>query len=398
MMVIAEGVEYEEDLLTLIELGVGYGQGYLCGYPAPQCQLAKPRCVELCQIQQQRTAIRRNQIATTRVGDPCRVAAAVEPSTLCGSAERLFQNDEELMGIPVIQSGKPVGLVMRDKFYMRMASRYGYSLYENRPIYTIMDTQPLIVEFNDSLENVAQAATQREQVKLNDNIIVCVQESYFGILTARDMLESIMRQGVKFAQYANPLTGLPGNVMIQREIEWAITNPQTFTVLYVDLDNFKAYNDVYGFDRGDEVLKFTAALLQECFPLQPDIEPFIDHLGGDDFVVVVGQRVSEELLQHLLMRFNEQVCLYYADADRETGYIHAANRRGEIEQFPFISISIAVVDDRNGPLESYHDLAKRATEVKKICKTTPGSCVIYDRRSALSLTLAMERIIQDRRT
>ena len=178
---------------------------------------------------------------------------------------------------------------------------------------------------------------------------------------------------------ANP-TSMPGNVMIQQEIESMLGNGDPFTVLYLDLDNIKAYNDVYGFDRGDEVLVFTAELLQEAFPPQPIADPFIGHIGGDDFVVVIPTACPDARLHALLDDFDRRIRRHYSEVHRQQGQIEAVNRRGEVEQFPFISLSIAVITAENGPFENYHEVAKRATEVKKACKMTRGSCAVRDRR------------------
>jgi diguanylate cyclase (GGDEF)-like protein len=249
-----------------------------------------------------------------------------------------------------------------------------------------MDSRPLIVDFHDSLEEVSLAAMRRSNAHVYDHIMVTLQGMYCGVITVHDLLERIAEQGIRYAQQANPLTGLPGNALIRYQIERAAHSDKSFAVLYLDLDNFKVYNDVYGFDRGDEVLKLLAEVIQSIFGDPSADEAFIGHLGGDDFVVVVDGDVTDETLKKLLDTFDTKIPEYYDDDDRQRGYMYAANRRGEMERFAFVSLSVAVVTEENGPFDSYHAIAKHASEVKKRCKCQPGSCFFFDRRTDQSST------------
>ncbi|HEY3377599.1 MAG TPA: GGDEF domain-containing protein [Armatimonadota bacterium] len=378
---IAEGIEQQAELLTLLDLGVEYGQGFLLGMPEPAPAPPAADIVEQLQASYRRRLHNRLQnIATMKVGNYCRSKVPYDAKTPCHRVEKLFSDDEALMGIPIVDDGKPVGLVMREKFYTRLGQQYGYSLFQNRPISAIMDMSPLIVDFQDPLEVVAQAATQRSRPLLYDNIIVTINGQYFGVITVMDLLECITEQGIKNATYANPLTGLPGNIIIEREIDRVIHIAEHFSVLYIDLDNFKAYNDAYGFSRGDEILKVTAELLLGTFTKDRFPSPFVGHLGGDDFVVVLDTLPPGELLQEFADTFDRKILTYYDEVHRQQQGITARNRRGELESFPFMSISIAVVTSENGPFENFHALAKRSTEVKKLCKAIQGSCCVFDRR------------------
>jgi diguanylate cyclase (GGDEF)-like protein len=378
---IAEGIEQEAELLTILDLGVEYGQGFLFAHPQPELIGPHEEWVQrLCAGQHRRLENKLRHIVSAKVGDSCHAMQPYDPSTQCHQIETLFAQDESVMAVPIARDNRPVGLVMREKLYGRLGRQYGYSLFHNRPITTIMDPTPLIVDFNDSLEAVAQAAMQRPASTLYDHIIVTVQGAYFGLISVRDLLERITEQGIKYAQYSNPLTGLPGNIMIQREIERIIHSCEQFAVLYFDLDHFKAYNDAYGFDRGDEVLKLTAGLLQETFIPTDDGTPFVGHLGGDDFFVVLTGQLDTTILEECIRNFDARIVTYYDDIHREQGFLYAVNRRGDPERFPFISVSIAVVTEQNGPFQSYHELAKCASEVKQQCKMVAGSCYLHDRR------------------
>ena len=379
---IAEGIEQEDELLMLLDLGVLHGQGYFFARPqAGLTELSRELTTQLNVINRRRLTSRYQQAFSARVGDCTRLARCCTSNATCRAVQVMFTRDEELLGIPVVDKGQPVGLVMREKFFSRLGQQYGFSLFYSRPVSTLMDENPLVVDYHAPIEIVAQTAMQRHARNLYDQILVTRDDVFHGIATVRDLLERTTEQGIRFAQYSNPLTGLPGNAIIEREIARVLNDQMNFSLLYIDLDQFKAYNDVYGFDRGDEVLRYTARLLQETFGEPHCFDPFVGHVGGDDFVVMLSDPCSADLLTSLIARFDGDIQQFYHPDDRINGYITALNRREEMEYFPFIAISIAIVNAQNGPFENVHTLVKRASEVKKLCKGISGSCYVIDRRT-----------------
>ena len=385
--VIAEGIEEPAELLAVLELGVEYGQGFLFAKPQPIIPRIPDDLVEyLRSAQQQRVSRVQRYPVNTRVGSLARAIPPCPPSMLVSELEKRFIDDEGLLGVPIVKEGIPVGLVMRDKLFTQLGRRYGYSLFHHRTVDIVMDTHPMAVESYLPLEEVAQIAARRQGTRLYDHVLVTLQGSYTGVVTVRDLLESLARQGIQNATQANPLTGLPGNPMIQGEIERVISGPEAYAILYLDLDNFKAYNDTYGFDRGDAILRFFADLLRRTF-LQPALpEPFVGHLGGDDFIVVVHGLIPEAILDQLIRDFDTNVPQYYEDEDRQRGFVYAINRKGEEDIFPLISLSVAVLTSKDGPFDSYPIVAKRVSEIKQVCKLERGSCYRYDLRGNDSIT------------
>ena len=142
----------------------------------------------------------------------------------------------------------------------------------------------------------------------------------------------------------SPLTGLPGNVQIQAEMKKRLLNKEKFAILYFDLDNFKAYNDVYGFSNGDEIIKFTARTISKHVHQIPNSDNFLGHIGGDDFVAIIGPTDYDKVCQNIIAEFDKYAVDFYNEVDVERGYVEVANRRGIIEQFPLTSISIAVLE------------------------------------------------------
>ena len=178
----------------------------------------------------------------------------------------------------------------------------------------------------------------------------------------------------------NPLSGLPGNVQIEAEMRRRILNQEPFAVVYFDLDNFKAYNDVYGFSAGDEIIKYTAKLIMQTIHNLQDNSSFVGHIGGDDFVSIISSTDYDELCKTVISNFDNDIVQYYNEEDVRRGYIEVANRRGIIEQFPLVSISIAVVEADLVKIKSSLEIGEIAAQVKHRAKEVMGSSYIINRR------------------
>lgn len=179
---------------------------------------------------------------------------------------------------------------------------------------------------------------------------------------------------------ANPLTGLHGNLEIQRELESRIVNGAPFAVIYVDLDNFKSYNDVYGFAKGDIAIKLTADILTDQAGLFGNPGDFVGHIGGDDFVVVTTPDKMPDICVAVIEQFDSRIRTLFLPGDLQRGYISTFNRRGQQEDFPIMSISLAVVTNEIRTFSTHLQISEIATEVKKKLKLLPGSNYLVDRR------------------
>ncbi len=179
----------------------------------------------------------------------------------------------------------------------------------------------------------------------------------------------------------SPLTGLPGNVQIQAEMKKRLLNKEEFVMLYFDLDNFKAYNDVYGFLNGDEIIKFTARTIVKNIEELTNGEGFVGHIGGDDFVAIVSTEDNYEYIcQNIIAEFDKEVVKFFNSDDVEKGYLEVANRKGIIEEFPLTSISIGVVVADRGRFHNVLEIGEVGAQVKHLAKTTMGSAYSIDRR------------------
>ena len=176
----------------------------------------------------------------------------------------------------------------------------------------------------------------------------------------------------------SPLTGLPGNVQINSELKKRLMKGEEFSVIYIDLDNFKAYNDVYGFLKGDQIIEYTANIISNTVHKYGN--GFVGHIGGDDFIAIVPYKDVDRLCQDMIAFFDNGVSRFYNDTDNTQGYIEIANRKGIIEKFPLTSISIAVVVADNGRFNNILEIGDTAAQVKHAVKSVRGSSYAIDRR------------------
>ena len=179
----------------------------------------------------------------------------------------------------------------------------------------------------------------------------------------------------------SPLTGLPGNFRITAKLEEEIDSGKDIAVVHADLDNFKAFNDHYGFMRGDTVIKFTAKVLLDAAEKVHDPIGFVGHVGGDDFVAVVSANNMKAFCDEVVVKFDDGILDYYDTADALQGYIEVTDRRGERHAFPICSLSMGVATSERRPLNSEWEASSFASEMKEVAKRTAGTNYQVDRRA-----------------
>ena len=178
----------------------------------------------------------------------------------------------------------------------------------------------------------------------------------------------------------SPLTGLPGNLQIQVELTKKLLKKEEFAILYFDLDNFKEYNDTYGFLKGDEVIKYTAKTILKVMHQYKLEDTFVGHIGGDDFVGIISDVDYDKLCQDIIMRFDNNIKEYFSEEDIERGYLEVANRKGIIEQVPITALSIGVVKVSPGEYRNSLEIGEVGAQVKHLAKTQTGSAYVINRR------------------
>lgn len=176
------------------------------------------------------------------------------------------------------------------------------------------------------------------------------------------------------------LTGLPGNVQIENELKRRMASRKTYAVLYVDLDNFKAYNDKYGYMNGDEVIKFTSDVIQDAIQEYGKKGDFLGHIGGDDFVAVVDYENSKKIARAIIKEFDKGILSYYTEEDVEKGWIRITNRKGKLEKYPLMTITVAMISNKHKRYVTTLEIGEDGANVKKKAKTIEGSTFLEDKR------------------
>jgi diguanylate cyclase (GGDEF)-like protein len=178
----------------------------------------------------------------------------------------------------------------------------------------------------------------------------------------------------------SPLTGLPGNIRIQEEIERGVRDKRPFAVLYSDLDNFKAYNDQKGFVRGDRLIQATARIIQDAVVEFAGSEGFVGHVGGDDFVAVVPPEVAEDVAKRIVERFDGDIHDFYEKEDLERGFVEVEDRKGVMQKLPLAGVSVGIATTNVRMFEHYGEAVAVATEMKQFAKRESNSSYAVDRR------------------
>ncbi len=203
------------------------------------------------------------------------------------------------------------------------------------------------------------------------------------------LAEDFSRMGRKLKELeqisldASPLTRLPGNIAIERVLNRRLQSGDPFAVCYADLDNFKAFNDRYGYIKASEVIKLTGELIEETVRDIVGGDAFVGHVGGDDFVMVVGADRGTPLCEAVISRFDDFIRNHYSAEDLARGAIEGVDRYGVSRTFPIMSISVAVVISKQGEFSSAVEIAKAAADIKDLLKKSPGSNYLINRRRNL---------------
>ncbi|MEK3977693.1 GGDEF domain-containing protein [Psychrobacillus sp. FSL K6-2836] len=366
--IIAEGIETMEELHTLIEIGVHFGQGYYIQKPNSKLFPVRSELKSIIIKENNRkNSIFSNRITDTSIENIATPLHMISSDMPISNVSKLMESNDSLPGFSIKENNKLIGVITRNKLHLKFSGPYGYSLYNKKPISAIMSRQFMKVDAGTPIDVVAKIAMKRDPLHLYDFITITKEDHYFGIVTVKDLLEKSMQLEIDYAKHLNPLSELPGNIMIEQQLQKCIEATNELIVLYLDIDNFKPYNDVYGFEKGDKVIMDLAKILEEVCPY----DGFIGHIGGDDFILITDLTKSKDICEKIIEQFNKSIEHYYYAYDYIKGYIVSKNRHGVEEQFPLLTISIAGLTNRE--CQTIYELSENATKVKKQCKQLTGS-------------------------
>jgi diguanylate cyclase (GGDEF)-like protein len=400
--VIAEGVETREQFEYLQHLKCQQAQGYYFARPLDSGQFEAFLAQSVlagnvpCSASPERPAAVDVPAASPTVpsletfvaefiGDISVQVKPAHPGDNLTAVLKRFQTETGLLVLPVVDNGRVAGIINRATFleeHVIGLNGYAFHINHSKKMRDLM--APVTLAFDASVR-IREAARIIQAQKLDirvDNICVTKSEVYYGIVDVNRFVSAMTDINLTLAKGANPLTGLPGNESIQREISERLEGGEEFDIAYVDIDNFKPFNDYYGFQRGDVVIKAVGEVLTAAAQTTITGAPcFCGHIGGDDFILITGPHQAEDISRQAVTALEEHLPVFHGEKDFSAGCYNAVNRKGEQETFGLLSLSIGIVNTRLTPVSSYAQLASISTEVKKAAKKMPGSSVVINRRS-----------------
>jgi EAL domain-containing protein (putative c-di-GMP-specific phosphodiesterase class I)/GGDEF domain-containing protein len=361
---IAEGIESADDLAAVRDLGIRYAQGWFLG--KPQTELAREVPAAVRQALAHRTPPR---VTNRRQGGTAATLRVEAPPVLHGrhtndDVHRLFDERKSLHAVAVVDDdNRPVGIINRRDFTDRYAQRYTRELFGRDPCSTFMNSEPVLVDMHASIDQLSHVLISEDQRYLVDGFVITRDGRYDGLGTGEALVRSVTEMRIEAARYANPLTSLPGNIPISQHIGGLLESGTDFITCYGDLNNFKPFNDVYGYWRGDDMILLCADIVRSHCDPQRD---FIGHVGGDDFVMLFRSPDWNDRAERIIQEFNERARSLYDDAGRAAGGIEAEDRYGVMRFFPFVTLSIGAlqVDSALCGRIRPEDIASAAAQVK----------------------------------
>ena len=378
--VIAVGLESENEFSSLASMGVRAGQGFLLSGPE---SVKKEVTVKLPTGATWQDALDSSWKCSKPVRDMVEKALTVAPDATVEEVKGMLDSQPPNSNVVVLDGRRPIGQVMSYNLDRRLGARYGISLYLHREVSHLMNSYPLIVDGGQSVEEVAKLAMKRQGPQIYDDIIVTEGGDLAGVVSVQRLLDYLAQFQVELAKGSNPLTGLPGNLAIEHEIERRIKAKISSSLIYLDLDNFKVYNDVYGFGKGDQVILLTSNILQKALKQVGSPQDFVGHVGGDDFIIISTHDSAEPIGVRIISFFQKEIPEFYTDEHRQAGHVVAVGRDGIRREFPFVSVSIGIVDFEFDQEFTLADLSNRAAMIKKYAKSKWGNSCVRDRRSPL---------------
>lgn len=364
---IAEGIECREDFDCVRSMNIACGQGYFIARPSTTPIGAIPAELLSQMLDSRVTLVSQaaGNMATRTARELLMPIAPVSADTCNEEVFARFEVDPTLDALPVVDGGQPLGMINRNNMINRYARAFRKELYGRRSCQQFMDSAPLIVDQNATIQELALMLSAAPKHHLLDGFIITGDGRYLGVGSSLDLVATITEMQISAARYANPLTQLPGNVPINEQVDRLLTGTTAFVVAYIDIDNFKPYNDCFGYRRGDDVILTLAQLL--CDHVDGHLD-FVGHIGGDDFFLIFQSVDWEQRCLSILESFTERIARMTSSDECPSGGYMAENRRGELVFQVLPTLSIGAVRIGPGEYESHREVAAAASEAKKQAK------------------------------
>jgi diguanylate cyclase (GGDEF)-like protein len=374
-------VEDPRELAVLRDIGYHCAQGYFIGRPVSEpTAIVADNVIEV--LQSRKLIVLPSAAAKvdkqTTVRKLLRTTQAVVPTTSNQTLLELLLARPDTPSIAVVENGVPLGLINRRHFMDRYAQPYHKELFGRRPCTMFMHGKPLVVDIATPIDSLASVLTGNTQYLLHDGFIITDSGKYVGMSTGESLVKAVMERRVEAARHANPLTFLPGNIPVTEHIRRLLQSRRRFTAAYFDLNNFKPFNDVYGYWRGDEMIKLCAnVIVGNCMPEYD----FVGHIGGDDFMVIFQSDDWEECCKTIVCEFNNKASALFDEEHIALGGIAAEDRQGYPAFFSITSISVGVVVIDECENHSPESVASAAASAKKHAKAAGSGLHIVRQRA-----------------
>ncbi len=364
--IIAEGVENREQFALALELGVDYVQGYLLGHPQRTPKLDAMVLGSLEAAKPGATADCAEHLVLPIPGVPA--------STQIAEVVELFRRQPAWTALAVLEAEQPVGLVHRDELLIFLSRPLHPEVYNRKPVSSVMSRDAVLIDARARLDQVSRLVTARTAGRQRDDFIVTSNGRYLGLGRTIDLLRHITAQQIQAAKQSNPLTGLPGNREIQTHMAQWLACRRAFVACHLDLDHFKAFNDAYGYARGDQVLLHVAQVISRA--ARPRVD-FVGHVGGDDFVFLMRSQDWPLRLMAIVEELEASLINFHPVEHREAGGVVGLDRDGMERSFPLLSASIAAAEIDGRRQVTAEEMADLLRETKRAAKAKPGcSCML----------------------
>jgi len=377
--VIAEGIETEEEFLAVEELGIAFAQGYYFARPIASPLSKIPKKLFKSSLRSKRSRGYGNSKSISEIKQSCIV---VNPSMSVMGVLNLYRKEtcKEFISI-VTDEGVCIGIVCKDKFLEKLfSSQYGLDLYGKKVITEFIEQSVLSFDANETLEAVSKQITACST--MNSVFVITRNNQYKGVGTIIDLLSEITKQQIKNARHANPLTLLPGATPMNEKMNELLLYKQPFALAFFDLDNFKPFNDEYGYSVGDDAIKLVAKLLKDISHKHIDS---VGHIGGDDFIVIFTEADWQKKCQIILDKFEQQAIKLYKKEHQEQKGIAAFDRKGNATFFPILSLSIGVVPPKStAQCLTYMEISDLAADAKHEAKIIQGNSCFVNQRAPIT--------------
>ncbi|HEY0665392.1 MAG TPA: GGDEF domain-containing protein [Gallionella sp.] len=374
--VIAEGIETSSELQVVCNLDIACGQGYFIARPSPTPPLtATPMVSAQINLAAHSYSASANMNVSHNITTEklLRYIEPAHPETGMDKIQARFSSDASLRAIPVVRNGVPAGLIERQHYMASMAA----GELVHRESGTWCNNEPLLVDKSTAIQELSLFLTESDSAHLIANFIITDQGRYIGLGDAQSLLREITRLQIESARYADPLTSLPGNVPVNTHIEELLHQGKSFAVCHADLDDLSAFNETYGYAKGDEAIQLTGRLLG--LACDPRLD-FIGHIGGDDFVMVMQSNDWEKRCQQVLASFTKTSAALTETGHRAIGGHLNASSQGDTAHHMQPTLSIGIIWVTPEMFPSRHEIAAAAVIAKERAKNKPGNSLFIKRQ------------------